>query len=505
MRIEQKALARAQRVLKTMIVPRPVRPVLGSVLVRGGYAIATDLRHTLRVALAPGQQTEPEFLVPWATFKTLKGAVDIAPLPEDPERPRVRVGAVTLESFPLREFPAVPAEPPTHLQTLNMEHLLRHLRRCEVTRAHGETARALLTGVGVFEDGGLVATDGFHVYAADAGPCYEGRALARAAGGNAVLPGEACRVLAAFAWDHASMGAERTPGTDAPRWCFCSDGEAAWLRGLEGRYFAVRELIPTTYPHTLTLERRALLRLCEQAAAVATEAPHPVLVDLGHGTLRVRARQDGNAFDTTVTAETSGTPFTLGYNAKHLLAGLGKVAEGVATVTLECSGVHTLSRVAVPGGAYTLMPLQLPEEDREAPPAPAPSAEAAQTAGAVPRAAPEAVAPEPTPETSTEWPTSEPAPEPAPQPAPDAEVPAAEGVPLEAPAAGRVPPVPAPEEPAPDASPEAATPETTEAPEPEGVPAAAGGLPDEVAAVLQRAQEAVACAHALLTRLLASA
>lgn len=363
MRIEQRSLARAIRILKTVCTTRTYRPVLAHILVRGGYAVATDMQHTVRVALAPGGQTEPDFLVPWAAFKALKGAVDIAPLPDA----RVRVGGASLDTMEAAEFPAVPAEPPTHLVALNMEHLLRHLRRAEVTRAQESQSRPLLTGVAVFKDGGILSTDGYRVYVADPGPCYEGRALARAAGGNAVLPGEACRVLGAFAWDHASMGAERTPGTDAPRWCLCSNGEAAWLRGLEGRYFAVRELIPTAYPHTLTIERRVLIDLCEQAAAVATEAPHPVYLHLGPGTLRARTRQFANTFDTTVPAETSGGPLTTAYNAKLLLDGLRKVADGMVAVTLECSGPKTLSRMVVPGGVFLEMPLDLPAEDLQEP------------------------------------------------------------------------------------------------------------------------------------------
>ena len=476
MRVEKKALARAIRVLKTVVMPRPFKPVLGSVLFTGGYAYGTDLEHTIKVAVAPGAQSEPPFLIPWSAFKSLKGDTEIAPVLTDPEKPKVKIGGATLESFKIEDFPALPEAIPSRLQTVNMEHLLLHLRRCDVVRATGETARALLTGIGVCEDGAIIATDGFAVYWSDPEPCYEGRALASAAGGQGVLPGVTCAILSAFGWDHASAGAETktmeqdsyaggkrtTIKTNQTRWYFGSDGEAAWLRGLEGRYFAVRDLVPKEFPHTATFDRLELLQAVEEAAKVAREAPHPVILQIGAGGVRVYARQEGNEFDGDLRpVAAAGGPLTAGFNTQLLMAALGRIAEGMDEVTLEMSGATTLARVKVDEGTYCIMPLQMPGEVPE-------------------RAVPDGVSvavEAPAPPAPAE---SEKGPDPERQ---------ADPIPAEGPVQ--------PAEPEAEGAPEPVT-AVTEDP-------AEVTSDDDLAALINRAQEAVARATDLLARLLASA
>ncbi|MDA8261217.1 MAG: hypothetical protein M0Z47_00140, partial [Actinomycetota bacterium] len=315
MRIEKKPLARAQRVLKTVASNRSPLPILSNILIRDGYAVATDLESTVKVAVSTSPQTEPPFLVPWSVFKGLKGDVEIAPMLPDPEKPRVKIDDATFESTALDNFPPVPElELVAGRQPINMEHLLLHLRRCDVVRSKGDVSRLLLTGIGVFEDGRIVATDGFRVYYSDARTCYEGRVLAGAVGavgGQGVLPGVAANVLSAFGWDHAEVGVtSKIVEQDSyaggehtkikayqSRWCFTANGEAAWLRGLEGKYFAVRDLVPKQFPNAITVGRHELLAAVEKAAKVATNKPHPMVLQAGGSGLRVYAKQEGNEFD----------------------------------------------------------------------------------------------------------------------------------------------------------------------------------------------------------------
>ena len=375
--IAKKPLARAQKIIKTVIPARPLRPVLGAVLFCNGYAYATDLEHTVKVALAPGAQVESPFLVPWSAFKALRGDAEISPVLTDPKKPRVRIGGVLLDSFDADEYPPISDVFPPRMQPVNMEHLLPHLRRADVTRAHGETARALLTGVGVFDDGAIIATDGFHAYWSDPEPCYEGRVLASAAGGHGVLPGVTYGILAAFGWDHASAGAETKtrPETSyaggtktdiqvhSTRWCFACDGEAAWLRGVEGKYFAVRDLVPKTFPHTIAFDRLEVLQTLKQAASVVREKPHTVTLQVNGDDMRVYAKQHGGEFDGDVRIlEATGMLTEISFDVQRLIASLTHIMEGMGAVTLEISGDDTLARMKVTGGVYGIMPQDNPDK-----------------------------------------------------------------------------------------------------------------------------------------------
>ena len=380
--IQKKPLARAIKVLKTVIPPRPLRPALGSVLIRGGYAYTTNLEHTVKVVLAPGTQVESPFLVPWSAFKALRGDVEISPVLTGLKEHRVRIGGVLLDSFDADEYPPISDVFPPHMQHVNMEHLLPHLRRADVVRDKDKMARELLTGVGVFDDGVIIATDGFHAYWSDPEPCYEGRVLASAAGGHGVLPGVTYGILAAFGWDHASAGAESKPrpetsytgGTKtdirAPstRWCFACDGEAAWLRGVEGRYPAVRDLVPKTFPHTIAFDRLEVLQTLKQAASVVREKvvrekPHTVTLQVNGDDMRVYAKQQGSEFDGDVRIlEATGMLTEISFDVQRLIASLTHIMEGMGTVTLEISGDDTLARMKVSGGTYGIMPTKMPEE-----------------------------------------------------------------------------------------------------------------------------------------------
>ena len=375
--VEKKSLARAIKVLKTVIPPRPLRPVLGSVLIRDGYAYTTDLEHTVKVALAPGAQVESPFLVPWSAFKALRGDVEISPVLTDPKKPRVRIGGVLLDSFDVDEYPPISDVFPPHMQHVNMEHLLPHLRRADVVRDKDKTARPIITGVGVFDDGTIIATDGYQVYWSDPEPCYEGRVLASATGGHGVLPGVTNSILAAYGWGHASVDAEtkvverdsyaggkRTKiEVHQTRWCFGCDGEGVWLQGVEGRYPAVRDLVPKTFPHTIAFDRLEVLQTLKQAASVVREKPHTVTLQVNGDDMRVYAKQHGGEFDGDVRIlEATGMLTEISFDVQRLIASLTHIMEGMGAVTLEISGDDTLARMKVTGGVYGILPQDNPDK-----------------------------------------------------------------------------------------------------------------------------------------------
>jgi len=330
MHVEKKSLARIKKIVSA------VRP--GRVVVVDGYADALG-EHRVRVRL--GEPGHAPFVLPLGALRTLSGDVEIEPLPDG----RLRVGNAVVASD--LEVMTAPTNPDIRTYPLDLTATLVHLRRCEQARAKGPVARALLTAVAVTDDGEFLSTDGRCGYWSTDGSA---KPLREAAGREAVLPGVAYKVLRALGWTTAEVG------WAGGAWYFRgANGEEAWLRGLEGRYFPVRELAPGKYTTTLRgVDKAELLQaLTEALKTVAKDPPHAVTLTIYYDILRVSAKnRQGSEFRADVPAERLiGPALTLNVNAKLLLAGLSEVTEGLKAVTMEFSGAETLFQVEVRGAA----------------------------------------------------------------------------------------------------------------------------------------------------------
>lgn len=234
MQIAAKPLARAQRVLKTVMPSKPVQPILGSVLLQDGQLSATDLETAITIRVSEPNGVPP-VLLPWAILRGMKGALDVAyeapepaaktdadghPAPK-PE-PKVRLGAVTAPALDVADYPKIaPAPADTDGIQVGTEALLQHLRRAAVCAAEEGKGRAILTAVGAYpkdspHHGTICATDGFCAYVAK--ESYVGRALATISLWHTAQPGVQIR-----AWgtgrptlDDVGVSEEPPAGYD---WC----------------------------------------------------------------------------------------------------------------------------------------------------------------------------------------------------------------------------------------------------------------------------------------------
>ena len=92
---------------------------------------------------------------------------------------------------------------------------------------------------------------------------------------------------------------------------------------------------------------------------MAANAPHSIMLQTGHGPVRLYAKQEGNVFDMDLDyAYATGERIAVGFNGKMLLAAL-RVVTDTAEMVLELSGEKSLARIRVERGTYAVMPLDL--------------------------------------------------------------------------------------------------------------------------------------------------
>ena len=263
-----------------------------------------------------------------------------------------------LHGFDQADFPAIAAQPDP-AATLPA-HALRHaIEHVTFAAADGDTARALLTGVELRIAADALfalATDGFQVasYCSQPGAERPEEAI--------VVPALALSELA------RSLGDTDAPveiGYDGRMIHFRCGSNRLSTRLLEGKYFAVLELVPKEFPSRIVVRREAFAEAVRRVGLVTEgEAPH-VLTLVGEGAaieLQATAADVGVANE-QMSAEVEGPAVRVSFNARQLAAGLAHFHGD--SVTMEISGENTLARVVDGDGRlqFLQMPLQMPEDN----------------------------------------------------------------------------------------------------------------------------------------------
>lgn len=137
-------------------------------------------------------------------------------------------------------------------------------------------------------------------------------------------------------------------------------------RILEGKYFAVLDMVPNLFPHRAQVPHDALLDACERVALVSAEDPaSPIHLNTENGILRISATsmENGGAAEEYIDAQLAGDPIHTLVNSNHLIDGLRHIKSN--NTLLEFSGVNSLIRITDPEGdqfQFMMMPLQMPDE-----------------------------------------------------------------------------------------------------------------------------------------------
>jgi DNA polymerase-3 subunit beta len=317
----------------------------------------TDLELSIRLTVAVGGDKDGAVVVPARLVADIvrslpPGAVEVA-LSDDEVSITAGRSQFTIRPLGLDDYP-MQAEPAAEAVTLKSAAVAEALRQV-VRAASTDDARAVLTGVLISaEDDGLrmVATDSYRLAVRDL-PDTD----MLASGQKVLVPSRALnelqRVLGHADELHVRLGAR-----DA---VFESGATRLTTRLIEGDYPNYRNLLPSSYPNTLTVGRDALLESLRRVKILAQDAT-PVRLHLGGDTLSLSAiTQDvGNASE-EVDANYDGVEMTVAFNPDYLAAGVDAVdGEEVTLSTVDPMKPAVIRAVGRDDYLYLLMPVRVP-------------------------------------------------------------------------------------------------------------------------------------------------
>ena len=317
----------------------------------------TDLELTIRLTVPVGGERDGSVVVPARLVadivKALPGGAVEVSLGDDELSISAGRSQFSVRPLSLGDYPAQ-VEPDAEPVTLDSAQVAEALRQV-VRAASGDDARAVLTGVLLSaEDDGvkMVATDSYRLAVRDLP-----QSSMLAAGQKVLVPSRALTELQRILGGSTSL-VVRLGAREA---VFESGATKLTTRLIEGEYPNYRNLLPSSYPNTLTVGREALLEALRRVKILAQDST-PVRLALGGDTMQLTAiTQDvGNAAE-EIDAGYSGSEMTVAFNPDYLAAGVEAVeGDEVTLSTLDPMKPAVLRGVGHDDYLYLLMPVRVP-------------------------------------------------------------------------------------------------------------------------------------------------
>jgi DNA polymerase-3 subunit beta len=317
----------------------------------------TDLELTIRLSVPVGGQHDGSVVVPARLVADIvkampSGAVEVS-LGDDELSISAGRSQFSVRPLSLGDYPAQ-VEPDAEPVTLDSGQVADALRQV-VRAASGDDARAVLTGVLLSsEDDGvkMVATDSYRLAVRDLP-----QSSMLSAGQKVLVPSRALTELQRILGGSDSL-VVRLGAREA---VFEAGTTKLTTRLIEGEYPNYRNLLPPSYPNTLTVGREALLEALRRVKILAQDST-PVRLALGGDTLQLTAiTQDvGNAAE-EIDAAYTGAEMTVAFNPDYLAAGVEAVeGDEVTLSTLDPMKPAVLRGVGHDDYLYLLMPVRVP-------------------------------------------------------------------------------------------------------------------------------------------------
>ena len=317
----------------------------------------TDLDLTIQLTLAVGGEGDGGVVLPARLVADIvrsmgAGKVEVAVEGDEVSivggRSQFSVRPLSFDDYPKLSTPT------TSSVTLPAAAVGEALRQV-VRAASTDEARPILTGVLLTaENGGLrmVATDSYRLAVRD---LAEHQVLG--ADQKVLVPGRALSELQRLvgAGDELTM---RLGDRDAT---FEVGDTRLSTRLIEGEFPNYRQLIPTSHPNTLTVEREPLLEAIRRVKILAKDAT-PVRLQMGGDTLRLTAiTQDvGNASE-ELDATYEGADLTVAFNPEYFASGVEACSSDSITLsTLDALKPAVVRGVGNDDYLYLLMPVRVP-------------------------------------------------------------------------------------------------------------------------------------------------
>ena len=327
--------------------------VAGDVLTVTG----TDLELTIQLSIEVGGDKDGAVVVPARLIGDIvkalpAGAVEMELRDEEVSisagRSQFSVRPLALDDYPTQ------TEPSADAVTLAADTMADALRQV-VRAASTDDARAVLTGVLLAsEDDGLrmVATDSYRLAVRD---LPDSSMLG--SGQKVLIPGRALSELQRVVGD-AEQLTVRLGEREA---AFEAGSTRLSTRLIEGEFPNYRNLLPSSSPNLLTVDKTAILEAIRRVKILAQDST-PVRLTLGGETVQITAiTQDvGNAAE-EIDAGYDGTEMTVAFNPDYLSAGIEAIdSDEVTLATMDPMKPAVLRGVGQDDYLYLLMPVRVP-------------------------------------------------------------------------------------------------------------------------------------------------
>ena len=242
-------------------------------------------------------------------------------------------GSYGLAAADAADYPAMPVVDATSSEL----HLSAGIRAC-MTAASTDASKQMLQGIHL-GNGHMEATDGHRLMR---------YALDLPADLDVVLPASTMRLLQDRV---ASIAVAKGQAViDA------GDGITIYSRIMDGAYPDVAKLIPDSFQHTITIDRRRLTRALERVALIADV----VKLEAVGGTIAITAEADANNGKELLKVDGTANG-TWAFNVHYLLDGI-KAFKPAEAITLHANSATTpvvLTPAGVDGVTYLVMPIQV--------------------------------------------------------------------------------------------------------------------------------------------------
>ena len=358
--------ARSEFVSKLGVVARAVSTrsavqILAGILLRaeGGelQLAATDMELSLRTSLEAQVEGEGSVVVQGRLL------VDLARLLPDDEvsiehRPEEGIVGVVcgtasyrLHTYSAEDFPRLPEIEAAPLHSVDAEALLATV--AQVSRAASrDESRPVLTGILVqFEGDKLVmaATDSYRL------SVKETQLGAATPSLEAIIPARALTELARV----ATASEDLEIGVHENQVVFRAGDAVLTTRRIDGQFVNVKQLIPETFEHVVSMPQAELLDVVRRVSVMA-QRNSPLRLQFAEGELRVSARtQDVGEATETMPVAFTGEPLEIGFNPEFLRDGI----ESVQTDDVRLKLISPLRPGLIQGEgddfAYLIMPIRL--------------------------------------------------------------------------------------------------------------------------------------------------
>lgn len=246
-------------------------------------------------------------------------------------------GSYGLAAQDAADYPAMPV-----VEAATSElHLSAGIRAC-MAAASTDASKQMLQGIHL-GSGHMEATDGHRLmrYAMDLPDALD-----------VVLPASTMRILQDRICTIAVAKGQAV--IDA------GDGITIYSRIMDGAYPDVAKLIPATFEHSITVDRRLLTRALERVALIAEAHNSVVKVEAVGGTIAITAEADANNGKELLRVEGTAKG-TWAFNVHYLLDGI-KAFKPAEAVTMSANSATTpvvLTPAGVDGVTYLVMPVQV--------------------------------------------------------------------------------------------------------------------------------------------------